>query len=90
VLAPGLLPGSYSGSAALENYYLLPAIRADFLARTGEKSKARQNLEKALTLTDSPAEKELLKRDRRIVVRPTKIQFQENHNNMVESAIFLR
>jgi len=47
---------------ALENYYLLPAIRADFLARTGEKSKAKQNLEKALTLTDSPAEKELLKK----------------------------
>ncbi len=47
---------------ALENYYLLPAIRADFLARSGEKSKARQYLEKALALTDSPAEKELLKK----------------------------
>ena len=47
---------------ALENYYLLSAIRAEFLARTGEKSKAKQYLEKALTLTDSQAEKELLKK----------------------------
>ncbi len=45
----------------LENYYLLPAIRAEFLARLGDKDGAKRNLEKALTLTTSPAEKGLLK-----------------------------
>jgi RNA polymerase sigma factor (sigma-70 family) len=48
------------GIEALDQYYLLPAIRAEFLAKMGDLSSARVFLEKALRLTDSLAEKELL------------------------------
>jgi len=37
-------------------------IRAEFLAKMGDKGRAKQYLEEALTLTASPAEKELLKK----------------------------
>jgi RNA polymerase sigma-70 factor (ECF subfamily) len=47
---------------ALENYYLLPATRAEFLARLGDSAGARHQFEKALTLTNSPAERTLLQK----------------------------
>jgi predicted RNA polymerase sigma factor len=48
------------GIEALDQYYLLPAIRAEFLGKMGDRLKAKAFLEKALELTDSLAEKELL------------------------------
>jgi RNA polymerase sigma-70 factor (ECF subfamily) len=48
--------------AELRNYYLLPAIRAEFMAKQGQKVKAIENLEAAIALTTSSAEKELLKK----------------------------
>jgi RNA polymerase sigma factor (sigma-70 family) len=47
---------------ALENYYLLPATRADFLTRLGDHHGAREHIEKALTQTNSPAERQLLQK----------------------------
>jgi predicted RNA polymerase sigma factor len=45
----------------LKNYYLLFAIEGELHSRLGQRTEARQSLEKALSLTQSPAEKELLR-----------------------------
>jgi predicted RNA polymerase sigma factor len=45
---------------ALEGYHLVPAVRADFLARLGRKSDARAELERAAALTKNESERALL------------------------------
>ena len=47
-------------AAALKGYHLLPAVRADFLARLGRAREARAELERAATMTENRREKELL------------------------------
>ena len=45
---------------ALENYHLLPSVRADFLAKLGRFSEARAELERAASLTRNSRERALL------------------------------
>ncbi|HEV8400289.1 MAG TPA: RNA polymerase sigma factor [Gemmatimonadales bacterium] len=45
---------------ALENYHLLPSVRADFLAKLGRFSEARTELERAASLTRNARERTLL------------------------------
>jgi RNA polymerase sigma factor (sigma-70 family) len=45
---------------ALPDYHLLPAVRADFLARLGRPAEARAELERAAALTRNAAERELM------------------------------
>jgi predicted RNA polymerase sigma factor len=44
----------------LEGYHLLPAVRADFLAKLGRFEEARVELERAASLTKNVRERELL------------------------------
>jgi predicted RNA polymerase sigma factor len=46
--------------SALEGYHLVPAVRADFLARLGRKDDARAELERAASLTRNDRERALL------------------------------
>jgi len=46
--------------ASLAGYYLLPAVRADLLAKLGRFEEARAELERAASLTKNAREKELL------------------------------
>lgn len=64
------LNGPAAGLAALEiienldainNYYLLPAVRGEFHFNANNKKEALRNWELAITLTSSQAEKELLR-----------------------------
>lgn len=48
-------------AGALKGYYLLFAIEGEFQSRLGHRNQAVKCLEKALSLTQSPAEKELLR-----------------------------
>jgi predicted RNA polymerase sigma factor len=45
---------------ALSGYHLLPAVRADFLAKLGRVEEARVELERAAGLTQNARERELL------------------------------
>lgn len=45
---------------ALSGYHLLPAVRADFLARLGRRDEARAELERAASLTKNERERALL------------------------------
>ncbi|HET7564071.1 MAG TPA: RNA polymerase sigma factor [Gemmatimonadaceae bacterium] len=45
---------------ALERYHLLPAVRADFLAKLGRFDEARTELERAASLTQNARERALL------------------------------
>jgi len=45
---------------AMREYYLLPAVRADFLAKLGRSEEARQELERAAGLTRNARERTLL------------------------------
>ena len=45
---------------ALKHYHLLPAVRADFLAKLGRKAEAKTELERAAGLTDNAREKTLM------------------------------
>jgi RNA polymerase sigma-70 factor (ECF subfamily) len=45
---------------ALEGYHLLPAVRADFLAKLGRTTEARTELKRAATLTRNARERDLL------------------------------
>lgn len=45
---------------ALEGYHLVPAVRADFLARLGRNREARTELERAAALTKNARERALL------------------------------
>lgn len=45
---------------ALDDYHLLPAVRADFLSRLGRRAEARTELERAASLTQNERERALL------------------------------
>ncbi len=45
---------------SLERYHLLPSVRADFLARLGRLDEAREEFERAASLTRNTRERELL------------------------------
>ncbi|HET7584764.1 MAG TPA: RNA polymerase sigma factor [Gemmatimonadaceae bacterium] len=47
---------------AMRGYHLLPAVRADLLAKLGRRGEARAELERAATLTRNARERELLMR----------------------------
>ena len=47
-------------SRALAGYHLLPAVRADFLAKLGRVGEARRELARAASLTQNARERELL------------------------------
>jgi len=49
-----------TAESSLENYYLLPAVRADFLVKLGRFAEARVDLERAASLTKNTSERELL------------------------------
>ena len=68
-VAHGMAEGPAAGLAiadalvtakALTGYHLLPAVRADFLARLGRAGEARAELERAAAMTENRREKELL------------------------------
>jgi RNA polymerase sigma factor (sigma-70 family) len=46
---------------ALAGYHLLPAARADFLAKLGRFAEAKKELERAATMTENAKERELLR-----------------------------
>lgn len=59
--AAGLeLVDALSASNALENYHLLPSVRADFLMKLGRMEEARLELERAVSLAQNGREKALL------------------------------
>ena len=47
---------------ALANYHLLPSVRGDLLIRLGRHAEAREELERALAMTDNVREQDLLSR----------------------------
>ena len=49
-----------SSEPALKNYYLLPSVRADLLAKLGRYDEARLEFARAATLTQNERERELL------------------------------
>ncbi|MFL5577167.1 MAG: RNA polymerase sigma factor [Gemmatimonadaceae bacterium] len=49
-----------SSEPSLERYHLLPAVRADFLAKLGRFDEARTELERAASLTGNTRERDLL------------------------------
>jgi predicted RNA polymerase sigma factor len=50
------------GLPALESYYLVPAVRADFLLRLGRRDEAQAELVRAASLTKNDRERALLLR----------------------------
>jgi RNA polymerase sigma factor (sigma-70 family) len=48
------------GEPALQDYHLLPSVRADFLAKLGRFAEARTELERAVSLTRNTRERTLL------------------------------
>ena len=68
-VAVGMAQGPAAGLQALEalaaepalaNYHLLPSVRGDLLAKLGRYAEAREELQRALTMTDNVREQELL------------------------------
>jgi len=49
-----------SDEPALAKYHLLPSVRADLLAKVGRRDEARQEFERAASLTRNARERELL------------------------------
>jgi RNA polymerase sigma factor (sigma-70 family) len=47
---------------ALANYHLLPSVRGDLLLKLGRYAEAREELQRALAMTDNAREQELLSR----------------------------
>jgi predicted RNA polymerase sigma factor len=47
---------------ALANYHLLPSVRGDLLMKLGRYAEAREELQRALAMTDNVREHELLSR----------------------------
>ena len=45
---------------ALANYHLLPSVRGDLLAKLGRIAEAREELQRALSMTDNVREQDLL------------------------------
>ncbi len=59
--AAGLdLVDALTSQTALENYHLLPSVRADFLKKLGRFDEARTEFERAASLTRNARERELL------------------------------
>ena len=72
-VAVGMAPGPAYGPAAglhaldalraepvLANYHLLPSVRGDLLVKLGRYAEAREELQRALAMTDNVRERELL------------------------------
>jgi RNA polymerase sigma-70 factor (ECF subfamily) len=68
-VAVGMAHGPAAGLHALEglaaepalaNYHLLPSVRGDLLAKLGRYAEAREELQRALAMTDNVREQELL------------------------------
>jgi RNA polymerase sigma factor (sigma-70 family) len=49
-----------AGEPALANYHLLPSVRGDLLLKLGRYAEAREELQRALAMTDNVRERELL------------------------------
>ena len=47
---------------ALANYHLLPSVRGDLLMKLGRYAEAREELQRAIAMTDNVREHELLSR----------------------------
>jgi predicted RNA polymerase sigma factor len=45
---------------ALANYHLLPSVRGDLLVKLGRYAEAREELQRALAMTDNVREQDLL------------------------------
>lgn len=45
---------------ALANYHLLPSVRGDLLVKLGRYGEAREELQRAMTITDNRREHEVL------------------------------
>jgi RNA polymerase sigma-70 factor (ECF subfamily) len=59
--AAGLeIADALTGERSLEQYHLLPAVRADFLIKLGRLDEARLELERAASLTQNARERKLL------------------------------
>jgi RNA polymerase sigma-70 factor (ECF subfamily) len=59
--ASGLeIADTLTSEPALENYHLLPSVRADFLAKLGRFAEARAELERAASMTRNARERTLL------------------------------
>jgi predicted RNA polymerase sigma factor len=70
-MAPGPEYGPAAGLAALDalatepalaNYHLLPSVRGDLLLKLGRYAEAREELQRAIAMTDNVREHELLSR----------------------------
>ena len=70
-VAVGMARGPAAGLHALEalaaepalaNYHLLPSVRGDLLAKLGRYAEARDELQRAIAMTDNVREHELLSR----------------------------
>jgi predicted RNA polymerase sigma factor len=68
-VAVGMAHGPAAGLSALDalaaepalaNYHLLPSVRADLLVKLGRYAEAREELQRALAMTDNRRERELL------------------------------
>ncbi|MGD0940703.1 MAG: RNA polymerase sigma factor [Terracidiphilus sp.] len=65
-VAVSMADGPAAGLAAvdtiggLSNYHLLPSVRGDLLMKLGRNLEARQELQRAISLTDNAREKQLL------------------------------
>jgi predicted RNA polymerase sigma factor len=65
-VAVGMVDGPAAGLAAvdtiegLDHYHLRPSVRGDFLMKLGRNTEAREELERAISLTDNAREKHLL------------------------------
>jgi len=68
-VAVGMAHGPAAGLAALDalaaepalaNYHLLPSVRGDLLVKLGRYAEAREELQRALAMTDNVREQELL------------------------------
>ncbi|CAM5416458.1 hypothetical protein SALBM135S_05077 [Streptomyces alboniger] len=63
--AAGLaLVDALTAAPALRGYHLLPSVRGDLLARLGRPAEAREEFERAASLTRNQRERELLRRSR--------------------------
>jgi predicted RNA polymerase sigma factor len=54
------LVDALQGEPSLRNYHLLPSVRGDLLVRLGRLDEARQEFERAASLTQNARERELL------------------------------
>ena len=70
-VAVGMVQGPAAGLHALDtlaaepalgNYHLLPSVRGDLLLKLGRYAEAREELQRAIAMTDNVREHELLSR----------------------------